>query len=205
MGNDFSSHTSREFRGPGARRLSRFIGGAIDFPDLFGGGYDSARITCRVPCVVFGYPSVFEEFESPTADVLWCALSVSLDGLAPTLRIDHRGEVEPRRRPAPTPQGETGRSEFERRFAVTCEPGLLSHVVSAELCSALLSAPVQRVHFSGQRLLIRTFDATGASAKVLDWLTERATVILQTTPGYTSRLHPGELRPFPRGVRGLAE
>jgi hypothetical protein len=196
---------SRRFGNGSVERLARFSGGTITHPVMFGGGYGEAEVGLRMRTVTYGYPGVLEEFEDPQTGTVWCTLAVSLPNPVPTVCVDHRSAVgRPDVPPAQPWYGETGDLEFDMSYVVSAESeDAMRALLPQKLRTVLLNRPVQRMALRNSQLLLRAFDGTEASPKLLEWLDTVASDLLPVTPGFVSPLRgDGELRPFPRGITG---
>jgi len=188
----------------GEHRLARFSGERIDHPDLFGGGFESARVGHRFPVTAYGYPAVIEDFESIETPSRWCVLTVSLPNTIPHLVVDHRTAEGRPHVPGGAFTKETGDVEFDLDFITSVDdPDVLARLLPVDLRTALLQRPVQRMEFAGARLLLRTFDALEANADEVQWLCNLATEVLCVTPAFLSPIDPDKAGiPFPRGLYG---
>jgi len=186
----------------GPARLARFSGERIDHPELFGGGFESALVGHRAPVTAYGYPAVIEDFESIETPSRWCLLTVSLPNTVPHLVVDHRMAKGRPHVPGASFEKETGDVEFDLDFITSVDdPDVMTWLIPVDLRTALLQRPVQRMAFSGARLMLRTFDGLDASADEVRWLCNLATEILCVTPGFISAIDPDKQpRPFPKGL-----
>ena len=186
----------------GAARLARFSGERIDHPELFGGGFESARVGNRSPVTAYGYPAVIESFASIETPARWCVLTVSLPNTVPHLVVDHRTAEKAPNVPGASFTKETGDVEFDLDFITSVDdPDVMSWLLPVDLRTAVLQRPVQRMEFAGARLLLRTFDGLEASAEEVRWLCNLATEILCVTPAFISPMDPDKRGvPFPKGL-----
>ena len=190
--------------GGSVERLARFSGGTLIHPVMFGGGFAEADVTLRARTVTYGYPSTLEEFADTATDVRWCMLAVSLPNSVANLTVDHRTALGRPDVPAVENwSGATGDLEFDMEYVVGAQDEASVQLLPQRLRTVLLNRPVQRLQVRGARLVLRAFDGTEASDKLLEWLQATASEVLPALPGFTSRLGgDGQLRGFPRGITG---
>ena len=196
---------SRRFGNGSVERLARFSGGTLTHPMMFGGGFPEAEVGLRVRTVSYGYPGVLEEFEDPETGTRWCTLVLSLPNAVPALCVDHRSALgRPDVPPRDPWQGSTGDLEFDIGYLVSADnEDVMRQLLPQQLRTVLINRPVQRMALRNSQLLLRAFDGTEASPRLLEWLDTVASDVLPVTPGFVSRLSgDGEMRPFPRGITG---
>lgn len=193
-------------------RLARFNGATVDHPVLFGGGHAVAAVDLRSPTTAFGYPAVVEEYEAvdPVTEgrsgVCWTILQVSLPNVVPALVVDHRAAEGRPNVPGGAFVRETGDDEFDLDYIASADdPQNVTALLTAEVRSALVQQPVQRIAFAGATLLIRTVDGVHATPEVIRLMCSLAGQVLAHTPAFASLIDGGRPLPFPRGLSGPAD
>lgn len=212
------SHRARSGRRRDAsriERLARFSGATLTDPAAFGGGADAAAVGVRAETVAYGYLAVIEGYTHPGSGTRWCTLSVTLPNAVPFLVLDHRSALGQLSAPMSESvfdsySAPTGFADFDAEFVVFAQDARTAgRLLTPELRDVLLQRPVQRLMYSGARLLLRSFDGADVTAEVADRLVGVAGAVLAATPAFVSRVltpdtGPGG-RPFPRGLYGPNE
>jgi hypothetical protein len=192
-------------------RLARFSGATLTDPALFGGGSDVASVGLRAQTVAYGYLGVVEEYAHPSTGARWCTLSVTLPNAVPFLGLDHRSALgQPN---VPLSGGHfdlIGYPDFDAAYMVTAdEPLTVLDLLTPALRSVVLADPVQRLAYTGARLMLRTFNHSAATPELTSWLVSVASAVLAATPGFVSRVMSPDAgpvcMPFPPGLYGPNE
>ncbi|MDT4932390.1 MAG: hypothetical protein QOK11_282 [Pseudonocardiales bacterium] len=191
--------------------LARFSGASLTDADVFGGGFEVAAVGMRAQTVAYGYLAVVEEYEHPACGARWCTLAVTLPNAVPFLALDHRAVLGQPGVPVPGRYpSRSGDADLDAAYVITADDALtVGSLLTRELRDVLVRRPMQRLMYSGARLLLRTFDGAEANPQVTAWLRGVAGAVLAATPGFVSRLRtpdagPGA-RPFPRGLHGAGD
>jgi hypothetical protein len=192
-------------------RLARFSAAPLTDPVAFGGGSEAAVVNLRAQTVAYGYLGVVEQYAHPTTGIAWCTLSVTLPNEVPFLALDHRTAFG--QWGVPVAGGFcdiVGDADFDAAYITTADNELvIDQLVTAELRNVLICWSVQRLMFSGARLLIRTFDGFTITPDVTEWLDAVAAAVLAATPGFVTRVMSPDAgpvgRPFPPGLYGPNE
>ncbi|PZS17589.1 MAG: hypothetical protein DLM57_07980 [Pseudonocardiales bacterium] len=153
-----------------------------------------------------------EGYLQPDSGTLWSTLTMGLPCPVPVMALDHRSVLgRPGVPLAAAHHVPAGDPAFDERYLITSpDPATAATLLTTRLRDVLIRRPVQRLTFDGPRLLVRTFDGTGATAEAVQWLDEFAAAVLAATPAFVTRVTGAALpaaqpRTFPPGLYGWGE